>query len=93
MSHWLLLHMGWYGGGWTNLWGGFLSDLTEFALLGGAIHVYLRFTCHEPKCFWPGHLLPDLHTRSCWRHHPEGRPTQGHVQRKWEEYRRQVQQP
>jgi hypothetical protein len=63
------------------------SDITELTVLAAAGHIYWRFSCHEPKCFWPGHLMADGHTRSCWHHHPEGRPQRGHVARKHAEHK------
>jgi hypothetical protein len=57
------------------------SDLAYLTFVVTAAHLYWRFTCHEPKCWRPGHLMADGHTRSCWSHHPDGRPRPGHVQR------------
>lgn len=62
------------------------SDLTELTIIVAGVHIYYRFTCHEPMCFWPGHLMADRHTRSCWHHHPEGRPQRGHVRRRYEQH-------
>jgi hypothetical protein len=71
-------------------WSGAGSDLAYMSFLvsglAAAGHVYWRFTCHEPKCWRPGHLMADGHTRSCWTHHPDGKPRPGHVQRAHERH-------
>ncbi len=67
-------------------WSGSGSDIAELVLIGGLAHVYYRFTCHEPGCWWPGHLMADRHTRSCWHHNPDGRPRRGHVQRRHDQH-------
>lgn len=62
------------------------SDLTEYVIIAGLAQIYWHHSCHEPRCFWPGHLMPDGHTRSCWHHHPDGRPQPGHVRRAHERH-------
>ena len=68
-------------------WSGAGSDLAYLGAVAAGAHVYWRFTCHEPKCWWPGQMMEDGHTRSCWHHHPEGRPQRGHVARKYEQHK------
>lgn len=68
-------------------WSGVGSDMTEYVIIGGLIQLYWQHSCHEPRCFWPGHMMADGHTRSCWHHHPEGRPQAGHVARKHAEHK------
>jgi len=36
----------------ANLWGGFGSDIAEFALIGG---LWRMINCHEKGCWRPGH--------------------------------------
>ena len=63
------------------------SDLTEYVIIGGLAQLYWAHSCHEPRCLWPGHLMADGHTRSCWHHNPDGRPKPGHVARKHAEHK------
>jgi hypothetical protein len=79
--NWLLAALGGVPGTMNLLWGGFLSCLTEFAIIGALVQFYAQHACHEPGCWRPGHLMADRHTRSCWGHHPNGRPRPGHVLR------------
>jgi hypothetical protein len=89
---WIEVHTGIVNeaGPYYGAFSGVLSDIGEVVLIGGVAHLYVRFTCHEPKCFWPGHLMADGHTRSCWHHHPEGRPQPGHILHKYNEHQRRT---
>ena len=61
------------------------SDLAYLSVAWSvAMHAAVYYhvhRCHEPRCPWIGHLMADGHTRSCWHHHPEGRPAPGHIRR------------
>jgi hypothetical protein len=82
-GYWLLIVLGGTPGPMNLLWGGFLSCISEFTIFGA---VYQPFACHEPRCWRPGHLMADEHTRSCWSHHPDGKPKPGHVLRAHERH-------
>lgn len=89
MIHWLWVHAG-LGDG-AGAWYLFWSGVFGCGLVGSGIwhNNYLRLRnqmCHEPRCFRHGHLMADGHTRSCWRHHPEGKPRPGHVRRRHEQH-------
>jgi hypothetical protein len=92
LLHWLAVHTGTVNepGPYYGFFSGFGSDLGELALLGAVFHLYWRYTCHEPRCWRPGHLMADGHTRACWRHHPDGRPRPGHVRRAHERHLHRV---
>lgn len=55
-------------------WSGPGADLGELALLGSAIALYRRHTCHvdHPRFCWrPGvHLVTGTPFKTCRRHHP-----------------------
>lgn len=56
-----------------NFWSGFGSDLSEFAILGGAVAVYRKHTCHIDGCW---RISKHKHTQDgqeymlCRKHHP-----------------------
>lgn len=90
--HWFEVHTGTINesGPYYGFFSGFGSDLGEYAIIVSLFHAYYRTTCHEPSCFWPGHIMADGHTRSCWHHNPEGRPKRGHVARKHAEHQERL---
>lgn len=56
-------------GPWYGFWSGFGSDLTEFALLGGAISIYHQHNCSVKGCPRLAHHTVDGTTyRTCHRH-------------------------
>jgi hypothetical protein len=64
---WIVDHLLGATPGTANLlWGGFLSCLSEFAIVGSLWH---HLNCHERRCFRPGHLVNG--TRACHRHRRE----------------------
>lgn len=61
---WFLDHILGAAPGTANfLWGGFLSCLSEFAVIGGVYHLV---KCHEKGCWKPGHMVNG--TRVCHKH-------------------------
>lgn len=70
-------------------WSGVLSDAGEITLLGTALAVYKRFTCHTWWCVRHGaYDFTDEHTgltyrlcRSCHPRHPGQRLTRKHIAR------------
>lgn len=93
---WIEVHTGTVNeaGPYYGFWSGFGSDLPEYSILVGlfqGIYVHWKhINCHEPGCPRIGHLMADGHTRSCWHHHPDGRPRPGHVARKHAEHRQRL---
>lgn len=71
---WLSHVLGLDPGYWQAFWSGSGSCLGEFALLGGAVALYKRHTCHvdSPKFCWrPGvHPVGTTGFRTCRKHHP-----------------------
>ena len=85
-GHDVLVWLGGAPGTMNLLWGGFLSCISEFTIIGALAQLYWSRTCHEPSCWRPGHLMADGHTRSCWAHHPDGKPKPGHIRRAHERH-------
>lgn len=56
-----------------GMWSGFLSDIAEFALLGGAIHFARSKNCHVKRCWRLGLHKYDhdgVERTLCKKHHP-----------------------
>jgi hypothetical protein len=89
---WIEVHTGTVNeaGPYYGFFSGFGSDLGELTIAAGLFSMYWKRTCHEPRCWRPGHLMADGHTRSCWNHHPEGRPRRGHVLRAHQKHQERV---
>lgn len=93
IQHWLAYMTGSLNTGGTppnyNFWSGFGSDLGEITLIGAALTVYKRFTCHTWWCVRHGtYDFTDAGTgltyRLCRRCHPEHsgrRLTRRHIAR------------
>jgi hypothetical protein len=68
-------------GPWYLFWSGFGSDITEFAIVGGILSLYLRHNCHVKGCWRIGrHPIQDTPYIVCGRHHPTGAPTHADIQ-------------
>jgi hypothetical protein len=71
---WLAHVLGLDPGYWNMFWSGFGSCLSEFAILGGGVAAYKRYTCHvdHPRFCWrPGvHPVAGTPFKTCRRHHP-----------------------
>jgi hypothetical protein len=52
----------------NGLWGGFGSDIAEFAIVGAIWH---GINCHEKGCYRPGHNING--TKVCHKHRKEMR--------------------
>ena len=80
---WIEVHTGTVNepGPYYGFFSGFGSDIGELAILGGMIAFYRSHNCHEPRCWRFGQIMADGHTRSCWKHHPDGKRRPGHVMR------------
>jgi hypothetical protein len=63
------------GGPATNFWGGFASDLSEFALLGGILSLVRKNNCEVRHCFRLGRHTTAANHHVCHRHHPSGAPS------------------
>jgi hypothetical protein len=73
---WVLYHIGYYSGPWTNLWGGFISDLGLIGVIGVFATWYRKHNCHVKWCFrlhWRG--VDGTSFVVCRHHHPENAPT------------------
>jgi hypothetical protein len=64
---WLLMVLGGVPGRMNLLWGGFLSCLSEFGIVGVLWH---NINCHEKGCWRPGHMKNG--SRVCHRHRKRG---------------------
>jgi hypothetical protein len=61
---WFLDHILGFSPGTANLaWGGFLSCLSEFGIVGALWH---GINCHQRGCPRPGHIVNG--SRACHRH-------------------------
>lgn len=63
-------------GPWYGFWSGLGSDVTEFAIVGGLVSMYVRHTCHVQGCWRLAHrAVAGTSYSACRRHHPEPAPT------------------
>jgi|HubBroStandDraft_1064217.scaffolds.fasta_scaffold1031605_1 hypothetical protein len=71
-GHDLLVILGGQPGTMNLLWGGFLSCLSEFTIIGGLAAIYRKHTCHERGCWRLGHHpVAGTPYVACRKHHPE----------------------
>ncbi len=69
-------------GQWYAFWSGLGSDITEFAILGGLVSIYVRHTCHVRGCWRLAHRpVEGTGYSACRRHHPEPPPTHAELLR------------
>jgi len=62
-------------GPFYGFWSGFGSDITELAILGGLVSVYLRHNCHVKRCWRIGRERVEGTTLVvCRKHHPHDAP-------------------
>ena len=69
---WLLGVLGGVPGTANLLWGGFLSCISEFTLVGGMIALYRKHNCHSGGCWRIGRHVVDG-TPWCDHHHQDAR--------------------
>ena len=78
MSHWLAHVLGLDSGSGPMylFWSGFGANFGELAIVGALLAVVRRHNCHAKGC-WRIARAPVDGTpwRTCWRHHPDGKPT------------------
>jgi hypothetical protein len=72
--HWLAVHTGTsipagQYSDYYNFWSGFGSDLAEFGIIGGMVHIWLNTRCHVDGCYRHGRF-PFHHYKLCRLHHP-----------------------
>lgn len=76
ISHFL----GFDGDSWYSFWSGIGADLGQLAILGAAFGLYRKHNCHVHRCWRLGKApIQGTSWVVCHRHHPEGKPTQAHV--------------
>lgn len=77
---------------WTGYDGQGIYDVISgfiplFAYLGGLVaiwHIIRRHNCGEPRCWHVGfRKVPGTEHYACHKHHPEPRPTKGHMRREY----------
>jgi hypothetical protein len=91
LQHWLAIHTGTENepGVYYGFFSGFGSDLGEITLVGAALTVYKRYSCHTWWCPRPGqHDFTDAETgityklcKRCHPQHPGKRLTRRHIAR------------
>lgn len=58
-------------GSFYGFWSGIGSDLGELAIIGAAIGLYRKHTCHVDRCWrWARHPVNGTPYTVCRRHHP-----------------------
>lgn len=79
IQHWLAVQTGTYiapsqYSDHYNFWSGFGSDITELALIAGAIGLYKRHNCAVPHCPWIAHSkyeIKETKQYTCRGHHTQ----------------------
>ena len=73
---WFECHMGQSGKcspAYYNAWSGWVSDITELAVLGGLVQVFRHHNCHVKGCLRMGKPVEGTPYLACHRHHPAHR--------------------
>jgi hypothetical protein len=86
-GHDILVILGGQAGTWNLLWGGFLSCISEFAILGSLAAAYRKINCHEKGCLRIGHHTVDgTPYKVCRKHHPDlpDKARKGDIRRAYE---------
>jgi hypothetical protein len=86
-GHDLLVILGGVPGTMNLLWGGFLSCLSEFAIVGVLAGAYSKHKCHEKRCWrLAKHHVEGTPYVACRKHHPglPGKARKGDIARAFE---------
>jgi hypothetical protein len=89
-GHDILVILGGVPGTMNLLWGGFLSCITEFAIIGSLAAVYRKHKCHEHRCWrFAKHHVEGTPYTACRKHHPDlpDKPHRGDIARAFEKAR------